>query len=83
MEKNVEFYELTFSPGGKLDSDAHFEGTREILTVAKGQVDLSLGAEQGLLLTMGNTAHYPADRKHLITNPSCDEAMCYLVVSYA
>lgn len=83
MEKSVEFYELTFAPGGELDSDAHFAGTREMLTVSRGSVDLSVGAEPPIPLRAGDTAHYPADRKHRITNPGKRETVCYLVVSYA
>ena len=83
MEKNVEFYELVFAPGGELDSDAHFSGTREILTVTSGGVELSVGAEGPSVLGTGDTAHYPADRKHRIVNAGEAEAVCYLVVSYA
>jgi transcriptional regulator with XRE-family HTH domain len=82
MEKNVEFYELTFAPGGELNSDAHFAGTREILTVASGAVELLVGAEQAVALVTGATAHYPADRKHRIANSFDAKAICYLVVTY-
>jgi len=83
MEKNIEFYELTFAAGGELDSDAHFAGTREMLTVASGAVELSVGAEPALSLETGDTAHYPADRKHRIVNPTKSDTVCYLVVTYA
>ncbi len=82
MEKNIEFYELTFSAHGELDSDAHFAGTREILTVASGNIELCVGAEATQSLKPGDTAHYPADRKHKISNPHEERAVCYLVVSY-
>src|SRR3989344_6985019 len=36
LEKQIEFYEITFAPKGKLKSEAHYQGTEEILTVAKG-----------------------------------------------
>ena len=83
MEKNVEFYELTFAPGGELDSDAHFAGTREMLSVAKGAVEIGVGVEPPTALGQGDTAHYPADRKHRIANRGSEDAVCYLVVSYA
>ena len=82
MEKHVEFYELTFAPGGELDSDAHFAGTREMLTVVSGAVDLSVGAEPVIPISAGDTAHYPADRKHRIANTLKEETTCYLVVTY-
>lgn len=83
MEKSIEFYELGFSRNGELDSDAHFAGTREILTVVSGEVELTVGGEPPSLLGAGDTAHYPADRKHRIANVGKSEATCYLVVSYA
>lgn len=83
MEKHVEFYELTFAPGGELDSDAHFAGTRELLTVTSGEIELSVSAEPATSLRKGDTAHYPADRKHRIFNPAGSEAVCYLVVTYS
>lgn len=83
LEKNVELYELTFAPEGELDSDAHFGGTREVLTVAQGEVELTVGMEGPRLLRAGDTAHYPADRKHRIANTLATDAVCYLVVSYA
>lgn len=82
MEKNIEFYELTFAPGGELDSDAHFGGTREMLTVVSGSVEISVGVEAENALRAGDTAHYPADRKHRIANRGDVPAICYLVVSY-
>lgn len=83
MEKHVEFYELTFAPGGELDSDAHFAGTRELLTISSGSVELSVGPEPAHRLERGDTAHYPADRKHRITNTADGETVCFLVVTYA
>jgi len=38
LEKDVEFYEVQLKEGGALRSAAHFEGTREFLTVQKGKV---------------------------------------------
>src|SRR6266508_2551825 len=35
LEKDVEFYEVQLQPGGALRSSAHFEGTREFLSVQK------------------------------------------------
>lgn len=82
MEKHVEFYELSFAPGGELDSDAHFAGTREMLTVASGAVEVSVAGEPEILLSSGDTAHYPADRRHRIVNTAESASVCYLVVTY-
>jgi transcriptional regulator with XRE-family HTH domain len=83
MEKDIELYELRFSVGGLLESQPHFVGTREILTVASGKVELDVGQDAKTILGEGDTAHYPADRPHGIVNVSGGETTCYLVVTYA
>jgi transcriptional regulator with XRE-family HTH domain len=83
LEKNIEFYELIFAKEGLLDSDAHYAGTKEILTVSSGEVTLEVGNEPPVTLRCGDTAHYPADRRHKITNSGENPAICYLVVTYA
>src|SRR6185503_21125876 len=45
LEKDVEFYEVQLQPGGALRSSPHFEGTREFLTVQKGQVRVESGTD--------------------------------------
>jgi transcriptional regulator with XRE-family HTH domain len=80
-EKEVEFYELTLNPGGTLKSAAHFEGTREFLTVQKGRVSLTSDAET-LELTRGDSASYRADVAHEIRNLIKSESIVFLVVIY-
>ncbi len=82
-EKDVEFYELAFSARGTLDSDAHFAGTREILTVASGSVTLTISGEDPVQLSSGDSANYPADRRHSIANENDQPSVCYLVVTYS
>ena len=38
LEKQIEFYEISFSPKGKLVSEPHYQGTEEILTVSEGNL---------------------------------------------
>lgn len=83
MEKDIELYELRFSRGGSLESEPHFSGTREILTVAHGTIELTVGNDPATLLIEGDTAHYPADRPHRIASAGEPDAICYLVVTYA
>ncbi|MCP4472651.1 MAG: helix-turn-helix transcriptional regulator [Gammaproteobacteria bacterium] len=80
-EKAVEFYELTISPKAELRSAAHFDGTHELLTVVKGGVRVLSGTESSKL-GKGDSAHYRADRDHVISNPGKGEAVCFLVVIY-
>lgn len=82
MEKNVEFYELRLSAGASLPSAPHFEGARELLTIASGEAKLKSGDHENHLKT-GDSAHYRADLEHSITNVGEQELLAYLVVTYA
>ena len=81
LEKDVEFYEVLLQAGGALRSAAHFEGTREFLTVAKGQVRLESGADVEDL-GAGDSACYRADVPHAIVNTGKGEATVFLVDIY-
>lgn len=81
LEKDVEFYELVLHPGGVLRSAAHFEGTREFLTVQKGRVTIVSEADTAEL-NKGDSASYRADVSHEITNSGRSEAVVFLVVIY-
>lgn len=81
LEKDVEFYELLLHPGGKLRSAAHFEGTREFLTVQKGKIRLHSDSES-TELNKGDSASYRADVAHEIANAGRTEAVVFLVVIY-
>jgi len=82
LEKSVEYYELVLRAGASLRSQPHFSGARELLTVQLGSVRLSSGAET-IDLRQGDSAHYPADVPHCIKNSGSNEAVCFLVVTYA
>jgi len=60
-----EVYELVFTPGARLTSDAHNHGCREHLTVLEGQL-LVVSGEADEALCQGDVARYPADRAHEI-----------------
>ena len=81
MDKDLEVYELNFSPGGQLDSQPHHPHTRELLTVVQGNIEVQAGGRRASL-NPGDTAHYSADVPHLIQNIGADEATAYLVVTY-
>ncbi|MBL8814606.1 MAG: helix-turn-helix transcriptional regulator [Planctomyces sp.] len=81
LEKDVEFYELLLNPGGVLRSAAHFEKTREFLTVQKGRVRVT-SADETTELNRGDSASYRADVPHEIANSSRSEAVVFLVVIY-
>ncbi|MCA9036695.1 MAG: helix-turn-helix domain-containing protein [Planctomycetaceae bacterium] len=81
LEKDVEFYEVLLNVGGALKSAAHFEGTREFLTVQKGRVAVTSDVEK-CELNKGDSASYRADVSHEISNPGRSEALVFLVVIY-
>ncbi len=81
LEKDVEFYEVQLQPGGALRSAAHFEGTREFLTVQKGQVRVESAADAEEL-GPGDSASYRADVPHAIVNAGKGEAVVFLVDIY-
>jgi transcriptional regulator with XRE-family HTH domain len=81
LEKDVEFYEVQLQPSGALRSAAHFEGTREFLTVQKGQVRVE-SADDNEILNPGDSASYRADVPHAIVNTGKGEAVIFLVDIY-
>jgi transcriptional regulator with XRE-family HTH domain len=82
LEKDVEFYEVRLQEGGVLRSAAHYQGTREFLTVVRGKVRVESAAE-GSELGPGDSASYRADVDHAIANAGRGEAEVFLVVIYS
>ena len=81
LEKDVEFYEMELRPGSRLKSAAHFEGTREFLTVQKGSLKVTSGDEI-VDIEKGDSASYRADIEHCIENTGRSTALAFLVVIY-
>ena len=81
LEKDVEFYEVALKPGQRLDSAAHFSGTREFLTVQQGEIRVQSGDEQATL-KKGDSVQYMADVDHSIENSGKSEAIFFLVDIY-
>ncbi|HNQ89971.1 MAG TPA: XRE family transcriptional regulator [Verrucomicrobiota bacterium] len=81
LEKDVEIYELILQPGGALRSAPHFQGTREFLTVQRGQIRVESGDDLETL-NRGDSASYRADVPHAIVNAGRTPAAVFLVVIY-
>ena len=81
LEKDVEFYQVTLQPGGALRSAAHFEGTREFVTVEKGNVRVE-SASDAETLNPGDSASYRADVPHALVNCGRSTAVLFLVDIY-
>jgi mannose-6-phosphate isomerase-like protein (cupin superfamily) len=80
MERNIEFYELQLAPGAELRSAAHYEGTRELLTVSRGMACVESG-NSAREVRDGDSAHYRADLAHCIRNTGDAQLLAYLVVT--
>jgi transcriptional regulator with XRE-family HTH domain len=81
LEKDVEFYEVQLKEGGALRSAAHFEGTREFLTVQKGRIKV-VSDRDSEELSRGDSVNYRADVPHAIVNIGKGEALVFLVDIY-
>jgi transcriptional regulator with XRE-family HTH domain len=81
LEKDIEFYEVRLQAGGALRSSAHFEGTREFLTVQRGHLRVE-SAGNSETLNPGDSSSYRADVPHAIVNTGKREAVIFLVVIY-
>jgi transcriptional regulator with XRE-family HTH domain len=81
LEKQIEFYEITFSPKGKLISEAHYRGTEEILTAAQGSIRIQSGKNE-IEIRPGDSVHYAADIAHSICNLDGTPAKAFLLVRY-
>ena len=81
LEKDVEFYEVQLGEKGALRSKAHYEGTREFLTVQKGRVRVESAGEVEEL-DRGDSVNYRADVPHAIVNIGRGDAILFLVDIY-
>jgi len=82
LEKDVEFYEVTLHPQGRLESAAHFQGTREFLTVQSGSIEVQSGGVS-VVLKKGDSVQYAADVDHSINNIGKRDAVIFLVDIYS
>ena len=66
----LELWEWSLEPGDERAADAHRPNSREILSVTKGQVTLTVGAEEPVVLKAGQSALFCADKPHSYRNAS-------------
>lgn len=77
---NIEIYYVNLQPGGVNDSGGHSAGAEEFLHVIKGSVKLTVG-EHEASLKKGDTAHYNADTRHVMSNEIDGHSEAILVVN--
>lgn len=80
--RRVEFYELRLTAKGVEKAEAHAPGTTENLVVAKGSVEIVVGPATHVL-DAGDAILFEADQPHVYRNVGNNEAVLYLVMTYA
>ena len=81
MVGKIEWYELRMEPGGVLFSEPHQMNAKEHLSVFGGHVVLDVAGTRRDV-RQGETARYPVDVQHSITNEQSAPAIALLVVEY-
>lgn len=77
----TEWYDVEIAPSGSLDSAAHAPGAFEHFTAWTAGLEIGSG-DAVRSLKAGETARYPADIPHRITNRSAKAAKGLLIVLY-
>ena len=80
--RRVEFYELRLTAGSVEDADAHPPGTTENLVVTAGTVEIDVAGDTHRL-EAGDSILFEADTPHAYRNAGKNEAVMYLVMTYA
>lgn len=78
----IEWYHLSFDPGGQLASEAHSPGTHEHLHCTEGEILVSNTTSQ-MVVKAGETARYSAEVPHSLTSIGATPARAFLVVAFA
>jgi transcriptional regulator with XRE-family HTH domain len=80
--RRVEFYELNLKPHAVEKADPHPPGTAENIVVNAGAVTITVGNSTHSL-NQGDALLFPADVPHAYCNRGDDDALMYLVMTYA
>ena len=80
--RRVEFYELRLAARARQDADAHPPETLESLVVSAGRVEVTVHG-RAFPLGPGDALEFQADEPHRYRNLGTDEAVLYLVMTYA
>jgi quercetin dioxygenase-like cupin family protein len=62
-------------------ADPHAAGTMENLVVSHGRLDIDIGSETKEL-DAGDAILFQADKAHAYRNPTNEETVAYLVITY-
>lgn len=77
--KGIEMDRLEFAPGAHMRGRPHLTGTKEYLTVLKGELSLYF-AGQSTHLKKGDVLAFPGDQAHAYRNPKTHPAQAISMV---
>jgi quercetin dioxygenase-like cupin family protein len=75
----VELWDWTLGPGDHHASEAHSQGTKELLQVQQGSVTVEV-ADESFVLATGDAMSFPGDVAHSYANPGTEPARFSLAV---
>ncbi len=75
----VELWDWTLAPGDRYASDAHTEGTRELVHVRLGSIEIQVD-DQSFTLETGDAMTFPGDVDHGYANPGPEVARFSMTV---
>lgn len=75
----VELWDWTLGPGDRYASDAHSAGTRELVQVQQGRLELEVG-DESVVLEPGDAVAFSGDASHTYANPGRRSTRFSLVV---
>jgi XRE family transcriptional regulator, regulator of sulfur utilization len=78
----VEVYELRFTSRSVHKSEPHAPGTRELLVVLSGALQLDVG-QKTYELEAGDSVAFRADQDHAYRNPGASETRAHNVIIYS
>ncbi|WP_458780449.1 helix-turn-helix domain-containing protein [Arthrobacter sp. D3-16] len=75
----VELWDWTLAPGDRHESEAHATGTKELLQVREGSIDVVVAGET-FVLEAGDAVSFPGDVEHSYANAGKEPATFSLAV---
>ncbi|MCK5672271.1 MAG: helix-turn-helix transcriptional regulator [Spirochaetales bacterium] len=79
--EDIEIYLMTFEKGRKLNSEPHFKGAKEYLTLLEGTITVTAG-KNVIQMNKGDFLSYHSDIEHSLENSGENEAILHLVLQY-
>ena len=81
MVDDLEMYLISFKKGSRLESEPHFPGTEEFLTLLEGEITVTAG-ENVTIMHKDDFLSYHSDIEHYIENTGEKDALVHMVVRY-